>query len=102
MQAYVDQGFNEAQLIEILLCLEDGIDVSLIANVRYDACLMKHMRRALKANIDISKCYVNGDLDISEFILLLNTYTHKGIIEELAYVDVWTLENYSYREDIVI
>lgn len=102
MQAYVDQGFNEAQLIELLLCLEDSIDVSLIANVRYDAYLMKHMRRALKANIDINKCYVDGDLDIHEFILLLNACAHKGIIEELAYVDIWSLENYPYREDIVI
>lgn len=96
-KSFENQGFNDLQIDELLLCLTKGVDTSLVANLKYDPLVMRYMRKVLQLNIDINKCYVDGDLDIHEFILLLNACAHKGIIEELAYVDVWTLENYPYR-----
>ena len=100
-KSFENQGFNELQTDELLLCLMNGIDVSLVANVKYDPSVMRFMRKVLQLNIDISKCHINGELDIHKFILLLNTCANKGLIEQLTYVDVWSLENYPYREDIV-
>ena len=101
MQVYREQGFDEAQLDELLLCLKNDTDVSSIANIKYNPSLMRHMVRALQANIDISKCYVNSDLDIGMFIELLEEYARKGIIKDLTYGDVWALENYPYRKGFV-
>lgn len=101
-KSFEDQGFNDLQTDELLLCLTAGVDISLVANIKYDPSVMRYMRKVLQLNIDINKCYVNGDLDIHEFILLLNTCANKGLIKQLTYVDIWSLENYPYREDIVI
>lgn len=101
-KSFENQGFNDLQIDELLLCLTKGIDTSLVANIKYDPLLMRYMRKVLQSNIDINKCYVNDDLDIREFILLLNVCANKGLIEPLTYVDIWSLENYPYRKDIVI
>lgn len=101
-KSFENQGFNDLQTDELLLCIKSDVDISLVANIKYDPLVIRYMRKVLQLNIDINKCYVNGDLGIHEFILLLNTCANEGLIEQLTYVDIWSLENYPYREDIVI
>lgn len=98
-KSFENQGFNDLQIDELLLCLTKGVDTSLVVNRKYDPLVMRYMRKVLQLNIDINKCCVNGDLDIHDFILLLNACAHKGLIEPLTHTDVWSLENYPYIKE---
>lgn len=39
-KSFENQGFNDLQIDELLLCLTKGVDTSLVANSKYDPLVM--------------------------------------------------------------
>ena len=58
IEKYQEMGFNESQMYEIELGLEQGLDVSKYANPKFDHWHMYEICRGLEIGIDISK-YIN-------------------------------------------
>ena len=100
-KSFENQGFNKPQARELWLCIANGVDATLVANIKYDPLLMRLMRQTLKVNDDISSCYVDGELDVDALVELRISYADKKLTAPLNYSHVWSVRNYPYREDII-
>ena len=96
-KSFENQGFNKPQARELWLCVAHDIDMTLIANIKYDPLLMRLMRRALQVNDDISSCYVDGELNVDTLVELLQSYADQKLIGPLNYSHIWSVRNYPYR-----
>lgn len=98
-KSFENQGFNKDQARELWLSVANGVDIALIANIKYDPLLMRLMRKALRVNEDISSCYVGDELNIDALIELLQSYEDQKLTGPLNYSHIWSVRNYPYRED---
>lgn len=99
-KSFENQGFNKDQARELWLSIANGVDITLIANIKYDPLLMRLMRKALRVNDDISSCYVKGELNVDLLIELLQSYADQKLTGPLNYSHIWSVRNYPYREDV--
>ena len=99
-KSFENQGFNTQQSRELWLSVANGVDITLIANVKYDPLLMRLMRQALQVDDNISSCYVEGELNVDSLIELLQSYADQKLTGPLNYSHIWSVRNYPYREDV--
>lgn len=99
-KSFENQGFNKDQARELWLSVANHVDITLIANLKYDPLLMRLMRKALRVNDDISACYVDDELNVDVLVELLQSYADQKLTGPLNYSHIWSVRNYPYREDV--
>lgn len=100
-KSFENQGFNKSQARELWLCVAHNVDITQIANVRYNPLLMRYIRVALQVNDDLSECYVDGQFEPNLLLDLLERHNKQGRVGPLNYSHFYSVANYPYREDII-
>lgn len=65
VKKYENQGFNDWQMKQIYLGLEDGVDVSKYADPKFDEDQMHEIRKGLEKGLDVNK-YADLKFDFSQ------------------------------------
>lgn len=100
-KSFENQGFNKLQARELWLCVAHNVDITQIANIRYNPLLMRYIRVALQVNDDLSECYVDGQFEPNLLLDLLERYNKQGRVGSLNYSHFYSVANFPYREDII-
>lgn len=100
-KSFENQGFNKPQARELWLCVANNVDITQIANIKYNPLLMRYIRVALQVNDDLSECYIDDQFEPNLLLDLLESYNKQGLIGPLNYSHFYSVANYPYREDII-